>query len=146
MFKTQQNNRSRNENQIIQTVNQWTESLKSSDSKEQRKFYDWTFSYLKQESNKAVLPLAEAISAWQQIIILKKWKFFEKFTEFLQQKTPAKEAITSDEWKMTFTFFEKLKQTKTTQEIISNYSEDDCFPLLFDDFIGYLKSNENGTK
>lgn len=78
-----------------------------------------------------VLEKQDAHMLWDLLGIDKKFKFYPQWLKFWDQ-TSAK-GITKDEWMMLLRFIKKIGTD------INNYSEDDCWPLCYDEFVDYLK-------
>lgn len=62
----------------------------------------------------------------------KRFKFFPQWTKFWQENEL--KGVPRDTWALLLKFIEKVGDN------VKNYNDDDCWPLVFDDFVhDYLK-------
>jgi hypothetical protein len=86
-------------------------------------YYNYTFRYLKNVN--ASLSPAEAIKGWQLTGVSKKWKFFDLWEKFVQEKNVH---ITWSVWDQFLPFI------KTIGTDPKNFDENDMWPLFMEEF------------
>lgn len=112
-------------------LDEWRDEIK--DRKHFRDFYFFVFDYLK-EQNKVILMTDEALTTWDMLDFPKRWQFWSKWIVFLQNHASAK-SISRDAWRQFLEF------TQTHPNDFDSYQEDGAWPMLFDDFVEWIKSN-----
>lgn len=100
------------------------------------KVYKFIFGYVLDKQDKAniqkQLPLDEAIDYWKLLLPNVNT---EAFFEWLRNESGRK-VIKRDEWNMVPPFLELA--SSGIQHLLENYSEDDAWPLLMDEYVEYL--------
>eukprot|EP00730_Choanoeca_flexa_P013333 TRINITY_DN5208_c0_g1_i2.p1 TRINITY_DN5208_c0_g1~~TRINITY_DN5208_c0_g1_i2.p1 ORF type:complete len:186 (+),score=31.17 TRINITY_DN5208_c0_g1_i2:152-709(+) len=99
-----------------------------------RSFYMFAFGFgLDREKGERVLPLELAMGMWQLVFSTpeRPSKHLPVFFEFLQQSDTR--GITRDTWDLYLTF------TDTVDEACSNYSDEEAWPSLLDEFVEYVQ-------
>jgi len=99
-------------------------------------FYMFVFDYLRAQEGetKLVLSRDDAIMAWNLLGINKKWKLFPKWEAFWKQSN--RMGVPRDTWQVL------LKFIANVGDDMKNYSEDDCWPMVFDDFAEFIQKNK----
>ncbi|KAJ2849212.1 DCN1-like protein 5 [Coemansia brasiliensis] len=94
-------------------------------------FYRKMFDYLRQDKQKSIT--AEYAVAVLPVITSNMW-VFEKFVEFLKANDDKIKTISRDQWQSL------LALSRNLEPDMSNYSKDDAWPTMFDDFVDWAKA------
>eukprot|EP01127_Copromyxa_protea_P017463 TRINITY_DN5315_c0_g1_i1.p1 TRINITY_DN5315_c0_g1~~TRINITY_DN5315_c0_g1_i1.p1 ORF type:complete len:617 (-),score=129.10 TRINITY_DN5315_c0_g1_i1:59-1843(-) len=86
-------------------------------------FYTFCGDYLKE--GKKVLPINEAIQAWDLILKPRGWPLYDDWIAFVKENV---KAINPDTWNMLWKFISEF------QKDMKAYNEADCWPYTFDEF------------
>jgi len=114
-------------------VQRWQNDIKTNEDNFVS-FYMFVFDYLRAQEGDAKLSLGkdDAIMAWELLGMKKRFKFFPEWTKFWQENEL--KGVPRGTWQLLLKFIEKVGDN------VKNYNEDDCWPLVFDDFVyDYLK-------
>lgn len=101
-----------------------------------KSYYGFAFSFaLDKEKGERVLPLEVAMGMWQLVFANDKHpsKHLPSFFEFLQQSSVR--GITRDTWDLYLTFTEQVDSS------CSNYSDEEAWPSLLDEYVEYVHEN-----
>jgi len=109
-------------------LNDWKRLIDTNKS-EFKKFYNFVFIYLRE--TKTVLPLDEAINAWDSMNHFTKWPLYPKWKNYLES-TQVK-SISNDLWKLLLDFSEKCVSN------LNQYQENDMWPSQIDGFVEWDK-------
>ena len=96
-----------------------------------KEFYQFTFKYAKDPVKKG-LDLELAIGYWN-IVLKGKFGHLETWTKFLSEQNQ-KRPIPKDVWNMVLDF------ALTINDDVSNYNEEEAWPVLIDEFVDYFRS------
>eukprot|EP00045_Choanoeca_perplexa_P005532 m.46734 g.46734 ORF g.46734 m.46734 type:complete len:204 (-) comp13171_c0_seq1:10-621(-) len=103
-----------------------------------KSYYGFAFTFaLDKEKGERVLPLEVAMGMWQLVFSSEQHpsKHLPSFFEFLQQGSVR--GITRDTWELYLTFTEQVDLE------CSNYSEEEAWPSLLDEYVEYVHANAN---
>jgi hypothetical protein len=97
-------------------------------------FYNWCFDYLREE--RKILTIEEVQTLWLMLGMPPRWKLWPQWLEFLIEKKKRKH-LTRDEWCVILVFSQEYKNS------VDNYDPDGPWSSLIDDFVGFLKGEDN---
>jgi len=118
--------------QMIQKLMEWNKEL-TRDNELYKLFYGFVFNYLRGE--KKVLTIDESLLVWEMLLKPKKWQLYEKWLEFLRVGKEHK-VINKDEWQQLIEF------VASHPKDVTNYDEMAAWPLVFDEFVDYMKGGK----
>lgn len=123
----------------IKGIQQELQTIKSSLSNKQtfKEFYEWLFTFIKDDEERKVLELEPAIEM-MGLVLKEQFQLLDKYVDFLR-KTKVK-AITQDVWTQTLEFAREVKPD------LSDFDADGAWPGVLDDFVTYLKEPKDGKK
>jgi len=120
--------------QIKDKCEEWRRELNSEDNF--KAFYVFVFGYLKPEPNSKVLLMETAELVWEMLLKPKKWGLYDQWMKFLKRPGKEQKAITKDVWQQLLEF------KNTYPKNLNNYDEMAAWPLLFDEFVEWIKDGE----
>lgn len=114
-------------------VERWKKDISNNEDNYQS-FYAFVFDYLRAQEgdNKSSLGKDDAIMAWELLGMKKRFHFYPQWCKFWQENDRL--GVPRDTWILLLKFIDKIGKD------VKNYNEDDCWPIVFDDFVqDYLK-------
>lgn len=97
-----------------------------------KSLYNWAFGFAKVDQMSRNIPVEMAIGLWK--ILLPSYEHTKKFSSFLMEKKPVK-VINKDQWKSFLEFVTNINDD------LNGYDELQAWPVLFDDYVAWRKSN-----
>jgi len=120
-------------NEMKSAVERWRKDISTNDDNFVS-FYMFVFDYLRAQDGetKSSLPKDDAIMAWKMLGMDKKFHFWAQWAKFWAENKLL--GVPRDTWIILLKFIDRVGSD------VKNYSEDDCWPLVFDDFVeDYLR-------
>ncbi|KAJ3452074.1 dcn1-like protein [Anaeramoeba flamelloides] len=106
------------------------------DDKEQFKnFYHFVFDFSKEDPNHKFLTSEVASQLWK-LLFKDKYKLTENWLEFLTKEECKKKTISFDVWRCIVDFLGSVKE-------VSDYNENEAWPVIIDEFMDYMKEEKN---
>lgn len=99
-----------------------------------KQIYEFAFSF-SCENNQKCLQLDVAVSIWPLLITPERWKYIDKWCEFLQERH--KRAISRDTWSQLLDFVNMM------DDKFSTYDPNGAWPYLIDEFVESMKLQES---
>jgi len=95
-----------------------------------REFYSYVYDFGREPGQKS-LSVEMAVPLWK-LVLEGRYAHIDKFLEFMGTQS---QAVSKDTWDLFLEF------TTTVDSDLSNYSEDDCWPVLIDAWVDHFRSN-----
>jgi len=99
-------------------------------------FYIWLFNFIKEEPDRKSVDLEPALE-FMKCVLPSHFALCNEFADFL--KVQKVKSISADVWAQTWEFARDIKTD------LSNYELDGAWPVLFDDFVGWLQEQRKKT-
>eukprot|EP01126_Amoeba_proteus_P003061 TRINITY_DN1099_c0_g1_i3.p1 TRINITY_DN1099_c0_g1~~TRINITY_DN1099_c0_g1_i3.p1 ORF type:complete len:168 (+),score=35.69 TRINITY_DN1099_c0_g1_i3:139-642(+) len=117
---------------VKKAVNRWIQDIKTNDDNF-FSFYGFCFDYLKSEkgARATVLDKEDALMTWEMLGMRQRFRFYDQWEVYWRANEM--KGVTKDVWMML------LKFIKDVGSNVDNYRDDDAWPLVFDDFVDYLR-------
>jgi len=100
-----------------------------------KSLYEFAFKFCKGENKDTRTIESEAGKEMLKCVLGQRYPITAKFAEFLKQ-SPTHKALNMDQWRMFYEFVRKVKPD------LSDYYETDCWPVVIDDFVDWLKKKD----
>eukprot|EP01060_Flectonema_neradi_P010844 TRINITY_DN1792_c0_g1_i1.p1 TRINITY_DN1792_c0_g1~~TRINITY_DN1792_c0_g1_i1.p1 ORF type:complete len:280 (+),score=63.24 TRINITY_DN1792_c0_g1_i1:128-967(+) len=120
-------------NDLKKQIPTWRAALRDIKSKKFRQIYEFAFTFIRDQSVRN-LPADDAVMYWQ-LLFDNKWSHLPTWIQFVE--TSNKKVISRDEWCV-------LLDLAKDDTAIETYDTDSSWPLLIDDFMGYIQKNKSG--
>ena len=120
--------------EIKRTVHKWIQDIKTNEDNFVS-FYAFCFDYLKSEkgARATVLDKEDAMMTWELLGMRDRFAFYDKWTIYWKENDG--KGVTRDVWMMLLKFIKDIGNNP------GNYSLDDAWPTVYDDFVcDYLKA------
>jgi len=117
--------------QVTEKATQWKGELRNAEDFKQ--FYFFVFNYLRGE--KKVLEMDSVELVWEMLIKPRGWGLYDKWMAFLKES--GTKAISKDSWQQLY------ESMNTYPKNLNNYDENAAWPLLFDEFVEWMKKESD---
>jgi len=102
-----------------------------------KSLYEFAFKFCKGENKDTRTIDLEAGREMLKCVLGGKYEITTKFAEYLQRCSY--KSLNLDQWKMFYEFAKKVKPD------LSDFSENDCWPVIIDDFVEWMRKRDTAT-
>jgi len=119
--------------QIKEKCEEWKREVEMNEESF-KNFYTFVFGYLKTEPQAKVLLVETAETVWDMLLKRRKWGLYDQWIKFLKVKQ--QKAISRDVWQQLLEFIDAYPKN------LDKYDETAAWPLLFDEFVEWVKGGD----